>query len=580
MSVCHTLAGPWPASCDSWPSLLAALSEAWGEKVVFERADSDSVWARSKHTDLRNRVLQILHICSHWAKQRSASLLLQERSEDTRARKRGPVSEDRDEDDDETPAAAAAAVSSSFSAACAAAAASSSSSSSAAAVAAAGLKRKKASSKEECKIDYATDIEAPLSVVKAILAACPAAVEYGAYGRFTLERYLPLSMRGLRRPDERRRFPVWFIFLSPPVHGVVHTAAHMDGNGELLSMQIVPPFSNADMLNRVAWWQTSGFSLDAKLNEELHIEDTGGSDNAGSGKWQYHHGDDTEVNGVTAAMRILQLPKQCAGQCRPLASEYYAHSLSLARCTLLPDPVTGANVLIHAPGCIHCYEKELREALAKAAGRWSSDTTPLVGFQCTSMLFGHDLASATASLTHMRAHAEKLRDKEILLKSTKRDALIAKGELKPCTPTIDLQLFCIFLLGLEVLSASESDKSLQQHHRRALKPFLREAIEQEVTTHAHIVAQASNKMQPPAAAAAWTPHEDDAEGVAIHLTCICDCCRTHILYYRYAVDVNKKAEHYCGRCVKQAALLPSSWTARFQLPAGTTLASLSLNTFD
>ena len=532
MVVCHTRPGVWPSPCGSWLQLLFALAQAGaqGEKVTFKREADGTVHSRVKEPTRDKRLVDVSTICRVWADQRLQSLKQEERHA-----KRGKLVDPDPAPDGivmDAPSAAAAA---------AAASSSSSSSSACAPVHVASGGKRKAAGKLDVKFDYVTDIEAPESVVRSILAMCPAAVDYGAYGHYTLERYLPRSMRTLMLPGgDRRRFPVWFIFLSPPVHGVIQTAAHMDGHGELLSMQIVPPLSNAEMVNRVAWWSTSGISLDPQLNAQLLMADTGGSGSGGSARWQYHHAGD-------AAMRILQQPPQRGGEPASVPSVYYAHSLASASCTLVPDPVTQANVILHPPGCIHRYEKQLLRA--KVAGTWSVDTTPLVGMQCTSMLLGHDEAAATSSLAHMCKHADKLR---------------AKGA--PTTPTIDLPLFfAIFLLGLDVRSSDSdvADVALQQQHRRALQPFIRKAVQDEAERHAHILVAA-----PDMADQGWTP---DADELAIRTTCVCERCRTHILYYRYHV----KNATYCGRCVTEQHSAPTSWATRFQLLADATFASMN-----
>jgi hypothetical protein len=90
---------------------------------------------------------------------------------------------------------------------------------------------------------------------------------------------------------------------------------------------------------------------------------------------------------------------------------------------------------------------------------------PLIGVQCTSILLGHDEASATASLIELH----------------KREAQwphICKEKPMP----IDLPLHLgIFARGKWHGRANSTTDALQQQHLRALEPFVTQAIRRDLS---------------------------------------------------------------------------------------------------
>lgn len=391
---------------------------------------------------------------------------------------------------------------------------------------------------------------------------------FGPRGSMNMHQYLPSAFDTARDVNGRLLFPRWVLFISPPVHRRVSTAAHSDGGGYFVTVHMVAPCSNPNAQNRVGTCTREQAALGADDTEysepqqaKYAIDATGGSNN--------HYRFTSDLNLSTAEAQAS------VHGCRYPAVTTFGRG----ECVVQP------------PGLIHHYQKELIAPGAFVDNKrgmqndgalqpGGGDPLPMVGVAGTDVLLGASESEAAANIGIYTRHAAAM---------AKRHR--SSGARTFSSPRVDLELW------LAVVCTGQWRDTLalggvQRAHLRAAVAAITARIALEDRRHEQILAAQGGEVRfddravhdarlqlaftaaplataSSASASAPTAADPAIRATGIHLHCACVQCGAHIFRRFYTVgarpppaaaassaapsaattDASVNAARWCGECV-------------------------------
>lgn len=346
-------------------------------------------------------------------------------------------------------------------------------------------------SSDDC-IPYGTDMYLDEQKLHdGVTSAFSMASLYGPRGSHTLEQYLPMTLQFVLRANGTRQFPEYRLFFAPPVDLVAHTPPHIDAAGVQLTLHFVPPCSNKDAYNLVAWWTTNGVGKSSdELCRALNLKDRWGASKGTVSRWQAQPSSQFNHSLLITAAMVDMVEDKEADQTKkekkkkiPIIRHQEeiiaARSSAQSVCVPAVDDVRSCGVLQNPGGCVHHWQKRMN----KPADNNKSDyTTPLIGVQCTSTLLGGDYNSAMTNL-------------QLLWNASEDWRLNSPSHPFP----VDLPLYLGLVVRRRCQTTAASNKELRNNHMCALEEFTDRAVTKDLQIHAEIIA-ANSSVKPRKAA--------------------------------------------------------------------------------